>query len=70
MQHHDRNEFSQTNGTVPAPSRLGWNPTSTPVPDFGVSFYQVEDRDEWVWTMDIMGVVKLRYGIEVSGKYL
>jgi hypothetical protein len=37
---------------------------------FNVSFYQVDDRDEWVWTMDLFGVVKLRYGVEVVGKYL
>ncbi|TWU04238.1 hypothetical protein [Stieleria varia] len=38
--------------------------------DFAVSFYQVDDRDEWVWTMDIFGVVKLRYGVEVHGNYM
>ncbi|NNE00951.1 MAG: hypothetical protein HKN47_26850, partial [Pirellulaceae bacterium] len=38
--------------------------------DFGVSFYQVGDLDQWVWTMDLFGVVKLRYGVEVAGKYL
>lgn len=38
--------------------------------EFDVSFYQVGDRDEWVWTMDLFGVVKLRYGVEVVGKYL
>lgn len=37
---------------------------------FNVSFYQVGDRDEWVWTTDVFGVVKLRYGVEVVGKYL
>ncbi len=37
---------------------------------FSVSFYQVGDRDEWVWTLDLFGVVKLRYGVEVVGKYL
>jgi hypothetical protein len=37
---------------------------------FSVSFHQVGDRDQWVWTMDLFGVVKLRYGIEVVGKYL
>ena len=37
---------------------------------FSVSFYQVDDRDEWVWTMDLFGVVKLRYGVEVAGNYL
>ncbi len=38
--------------------------------DFNVSFYQVDDRDEWVWTLDVFGVVKLRYGVEVVGKYM
>ena len=38
--------------------------------NFTASFYQVGDRDEWVWTMDILGVVKLRYGVEVVGKYM
>ena len=38
--------------------------------NFTASFYQVGDRDEWVWTMDIFGVVKLRYGVEVVGKYM
>ncbi|KAA5539185.1 hypothetical protein FYK55_25020 [Roseiconus nitratireducens] len=38
--------------------------------DLNVSFYQVDDRDEWVWTLDVFGVVKLRYGLEVVGNYL
>jgi hypothetical protein len=38
--------------------------------DFQVSFHRVGDRDEWVWTIDLFGVVKLRYGLEVSGKFL
>ncbi|PAY21265.1 hypothetical protein CKO51_01415 [Rhodopirellula sp. SM50] len=38
--------------------------------DFRASFYQVGDRDEWVWTMDVLGVVKLRYGVEVVDNYL
>ncbi len=37
---------------------------------FDTSFYQVGDEDKWVWTMDVFGVVKLRYGVEVVGKYL
>ncbi|MCC9598958.1 hypothetical protein LOC67_00190 [Stieleria sp. JC731] len=41
--------------------RVGWAVTS---------FYQEGDQDRWVWTMDIMGVVKLRYGVEVVDKYL
>ncbi len=35
-----------------------------------VSFCQVGDLDEWIWTMDLLGVVKLRYGVEVVGKYM
>ncbi|QDV41001.1 hypothetical protein Enr13x_08390 [Stieleria neptunia] len=38
--------------------------------NFNASFYQVGDRDEWVWTMDVFGVVKLRYGVEVVDNYL
>ncbi|MDG2223179.1 MAG: hypothetical protein P8L85_17490 [Rubripirellula sp.] len=38
--------------------------------DTAVSFYQVGDQDSWVWTLDIVGMVKLRYGVEVVGKYL
>ena len=37
---------------------------------FDVSFYQVGEHDEWVWTLDLFGVVKLRYGVEVVGKYM
>ena len=37
---------------------------------FNISFAQVGDRDEWVWTLDLFGVAKLRYGIEVVGKYM
>ena len=38
--------------------------------EFAVSFYQVGDRDEWVWSLDLLGVVKLRYGVEVVDSYL
>ena len=49
----------------------GWRaPTQSLGPDFRVSFYQVDDRDSWVWTMDLGGVVKLRLGIEVVDRYL
>ena len=37
---------------------------------FAVSFHQVDDRDQWVWTMNLFGVVKLRYGVEVVDQYL
>ena len=38
--------------------------------DFATSFYQVENRDQWVWTMDLFGIAKLRYGVEVVDQYL
>ncbi len=39
--------------------------------EFGTSYFcQVGNRNEWVWTLDVFGVAKLRYGIEVVGKYL
>ncbi len=37
---------------------------------FRSAFYQVEDRDEWVWTMDFSGVAKLRFGVQVADNYL
>lgn len=37
---------------------------------FATSFYQEDDDDRWVWVMDIMGMVKLRYGIEISDHYM
>ena len=38
--------------------------------DFRVSFYQVDDRDSWVWSMEIVGLIKLRFGVEVTDQYL
>ena len=38
--------------------------------EFSASFYQVEDKDEWVWSLSVLGVVKLRYGIEVNDRYV
>jgi hypothetical protein len=38
--------------------------------DFRVSFYQVDGRDSWVWTMNFAGVIKLRFGVEVADRYL
>ena len=38
--------------------------------DFRVSFYQVGDRDSWVWSMDIVGLIKLRFGVEVTDRFL
>lgn len=32
--------------------------------------YQIEDRDSWVCLFDIMGAVKLRYGLEVQDGFL
>ncbi len=50
---------------------IGWRPPERLIGrEFQVSFYQIADRDEWVWTMDIVGVVKLRFGIEVVDRFL
>nr|WP_271957907.1 hypothetical protein [Rubripirellula sp.] len=38
--------------------------------DFRVQIFQVGDQEKWVWMMDIMGMVKLRYGIEIVGDYV
>lgn len=38
--------------------------------EFNISFYQIDNRDAWVWTLDVLGVVKLRFGLEVTDKYL
>jgi len=38
--------------------------------EFRVSFYQVDGRDSWVWTMNFVGVIKLRFGVEVADRYL
>jgi hypothetical protein len=45
------------------PERMGFA-------DFRVSFYQVDDRDAWVWTMDLEGLLKLRFGVEVIDRFL
>ena len=37
---------------------------------FDVDFYGVERQDSWVCSMDVMGIMKLRYGLEVQGNYL
>lgn len=33
-------------------------------------FYQVGDGDQWVCLFDLMGMIRLRYGLEVKGSYL
>ncbi len=33
-------------------------------------FYRIDGKDAWVYALDVMGAVKLRYGIEVRGKYV
>ncbi|MEZ6099679.1 MAG: hypothetical protein R3E01_11985 [Pirellulaceae bacterium] len=37
---------------------------------FRASFYQLDGKDSWVWSMEILGAVKLRYGVEVQDRYL
>ena len=38
--------------------------------DFRAQIFQVGDQEKWVWMMDIMGMVKLRYGIEIVDEYV
>ncbi len=33
-------------------------------------FYQIDGKDEWVFLIDIMGTIKLRYGIEVQKNFI
>ena len=37
---------------------------------FDINFYQLEGLDEWVYSFDLLGLVKLRYGIEIQDNYL
>ena len=39
-----------------------WDPT--------VSFCRVDGRDAWIFTVSIMGVVKVRFGAEIKDRYL
>ena len=38
--------------------------------DFAVAFHQVNDRDAWVWSLSISGMIKLRFGVEVTDRHL
>ena len=48
----------------------GWGRRRENTPWLRISFYQENDRDAWVWTMGIEGVMKLRFGVEVTDRYL
>jgi hypothetical protein len=37
---------------------------------FTSEIYRIDDENEWIYTIDIMGFIKLRYGISVDGDYL
>jgi hypothetical protein len=43
---------------------------TTRSPWFRSAFYQVQDRDQWAWTVDLAGMAKLRFGVEVKGDFL
>jgi hypothetical protein len=38
--------------------------------DFHASFHQIDGQDRWIWSLDIAGVIKLRFGVEVADQYL
>ncbi len=44
--------------------RRGWDD------GFNVQFYRVGEEDAWVYSLDIMGLVKIRFGIEVKEGFL
>lgn len=35
-----------------------------------LDFYQIGGRDEWIYTFNLFGMIKLRYGLEVVDNYL
>ncbi len=36
----------------------------------GYEFYKVDGKDEWIISIDVMGIAKIRYGIEVQKNYI
>ena len=38
--------------------------------EFQAQIFQVGDEQKWVWMLDIMGMVKLRYGVEIVDDYI
>ena len=38
--------------------------------DVDMQFYEVTGRDAWVYSIDMGGVIKLRFGVEVQDRYL
>ncbi len=38
--------------------------------DFRYEFYRIGDRNEWVYALDLAGLLKLRFGIAVMGEFL
>ncbi|MDA0322096.1 MAG: hypothetical protein O2923_05185 [Verrucomicrobia bacterium] len=41
--------------------RSGW---------FGVDLHEINGRDEWIFTLDLENIIKLRYGMQVDGSYV
>ncbi len=46
----------------PAPSRAGR--------EMGADFCQIDGRDQWIYTVNFLGMVKLRFGLSVQGDFL
>ena len=47
-----------------------WAEEDRRVEQIQASFYQEQGRDAWVWQLDLLGTIKLRFGIEVVGDYV
>ncbi len=43
---------------------------SNPREEFEVRVHQVEDRDQWVFSFNLLGLVKLRFGVHLQGEFL
>ncbi len=38
--------------------------------DFSAQIFQIGDEQRWVWMMNIAGMIKLRYGVEIVDNYI
>jgi hypothetical protein len=61
-------ETSNPEGTLTA--LRGMTRRFTREGSFTMDFYQIDGKDEWTASLDVFGMVKLRYGLEVQGNYL
>ncbi len=61
-------ETSNPENTLATLKSMTWRFTRQE--SFAMDFYQVDGKDEWTMALNIFGMIKLRYGVEVQGDYL